>query len=109
MRTYTFRNSGGSYRGIPIVAANMDTVGTFEMALVLNQVEFIPQTCATITVILDQVIVCNQNKQLCFTSDYLPRQELLEVPPKKVFLIVVSLFPLLVHSLHHHSQALLCG
>ena len=62
MRTYTFRNSGGSYRGIPIVAANMDTVGTFEMALVLNQVEFIPQTCATITVILDQVIVCNQNK-----------------------------------------------
>lgn len=38
MRSYTFRNSKGSYRGIPIIAANMDTVGTFEMALALHQV-----------------------------------------------------------------------
>uniref|UniRef100_A0A8C8GKC6 GMP reductase n=1 Tax=Oncorhynchus tshawytscha TaxID=74940 RepID=A0A8C8GKC6_ONCTS len=37
MRSYTFRNSKGSYRGIPIVAANMDTVGTFEMALALSK------------------------------------------------------------------------
>uniref|UniRef100_A0A3B4TTF0 GMP reductase n=1 Tax=Seriola dumerili TaxID=41447 RepID=A0A3B4TTF0_SERDU len=35
MRSFTFRNSKGSYRGIPIIAANMDTVGTFEMALAL--------------------------------------------------------------------------
>lgn len=33
-----FRNSKGTYSGIPIIAANMDTVGTFEMALVLHQV-----------------------------------------------------------------------
>uniref|UniRef100_A0A665V2K8 GMP reductase 2-like n=1 Tax=Echeneis naucrates TaxID=173247 RepID=A0A665V2K8_ECHNA len=32
MRSFTFRNSKSSYRGIPIIAANMDTVGTFEMA-----------------------------------------------------------------------------
>lgn len=38
MRSFTFRNSKGSYRGIPIIAANMDTVGTFEMAVVLHQV-----------------------------------------------------------------------
>lgn len=38
MRSFTFRNSKGSYRGIPIIAANMDTVGTFEMALALHQV-----------------------------------------------------------------------
>ncbi|KAI5695746.1 GMP reductase 2-like isoform X2 [Diaphorina citri] len=31
-RTFTFRNSGKTYQGVPIIAANMDTVGTFEMA-----------------------------------------------------------------------------
>ena len=35
-REYSFRNSGGKYRGIPIVAANMDTVGTLEMASALS-------------------------------------------------------------------------
>jgi GMP reductase len=31
-REFTFKHSRVNYRGIPIVAANMDTVGTFEMA-----------------------------------------------------------------------------
>eukprot|EP01135_Chromosphaera_perkinsii_P000951 Nk52_evm49s153 gene=Nk52_evmTU49s153 len=31
-RNYVFRNSKQSYEGVPIMAANMDTVGTFEMA-----------------------------------------------------------------------------
>ena len=31
-RSFTFRNSNQSYYGIPIMAANMDGVGTFEMA-----------------------------------------------------------------------------
>ncbi len=31
-REYTFLNSGGRWTGIPIMAANMDTVGTFAMA-----------------------------------------------------------------------------
>ena len=35
-REYSFRNSGGKYRGIPIIAANMDTVGTIEMSLALT-------------------------------------------------------------------------
>nr|XP_033778997.1 GMP reductase 2 [Geotrypetes seraphini] len=34
-RSYVFRNSKQSYTGIPIIAANMDTVGTFEMAQAL--------------------------------------------------------------------------
>ncbi|MDD5250529.1 MAG: GMP reductase [Rhodocyclaceae bacterium] len=34
-RDFVFRHSGGKYRGIPIIAANMDTVGTFEMAQAL--------------------------------------------------------------------------
>ncbi|XP_069769520.1 GMP reductase 1-like [Narcine bancroftii] len=36
-RTFTFRNSKQSYTGIPIIAANMDTVGTFKMAEVLSK------------------------------------------------------------------------
>ncbi|KAH9362475.1 hypothetical protein HPB48_015611 [Haemaphysalis longicornis] len=34
-RTFKFRNSKATYTGVPIIAANMDTVGTFEMAEVL--------------------------------------------------------------------------
>ncbi|KAI9330631.1 IMP dehydrogenase/GMP reductase [Obelidium mucronatum] len=36
-RTFTFRNSGRQWTGVPIIAANMDTVGTFEMANALAQ------------------------------------------------------------------------
>ncbi|XP_027804003.2 GMP reductase 1 isoform X1 [Marmota flaviventris] len=36
-RTFTFRNSKQTYKGIPIIVANMDTVGTFEMAVVMSQ------------------------------------------------------------------------
>ncbi len=35
-REFIFRNSGARYTGIPIVAANMDTTGTFEMARALD-------------------------------------------------------------------------
>ncbi|XP_023346058.1 GMP reductase 2 [Eurytemora carolleeae] len=34
-RELTFKNSGQTYSGIPIIASNMDTVGTFEMAKAL--------------------------------------------------------------------------
>ena len=45
MREFTFPNAGGegadpkgySWKGVPIVASNMDTVGTFEMAKKLAQ------------------------------------------------------------------------
>ena len=36
-REFRFRHSPNSYRGIPIIAANMDTVGTFEMATALSK------------------------------------------------------------------------
>ena len=36
VQTYKFRNSGQEYAGIPIMAANMDTVGTFEVAKVFK-------------------------------------------------------------------------
>jgi len=34
-RNFKFKNTGSNWSGIPIMAANMDTVGTFEMALEL--------------------------------------------------------------------------
>ncbi|XP_039594097.1 GMP reductase 1 isoform X2 [Erpetoichthys calabaricus] len=36
-RTFTFRNSKQTYNGIPVIAANMDTTGTFEMARVFSK------------------------------------------------------------------------
>lgn len=36
-REFSFRHSRHPYKGIPIVAANMDTTGTFEMALALDR------------------------------------------------------------------------
>eukprot|EP00731_Ephydatia_muelleri_P026250 Em0018g350a len=36
-REFIFRNSKARYNGIPIIASNMDTVGTFEMAAVLAE------------------------------------------------------------------------
>lgn len=41
MRTFTFRNSKQTYTGIPIIVANMDTVGTFEMAKVMTKVSLL--------------------------------------------------------------------
>uniref|UniRef100_A0AC35UIR2 GMP reductase n=1 Tax=Rhabditophanes sp. KR3021 TaxID=114890 RepID=A0AC35UIR2_9BILA len=35
VREFTFRNSKKTYKGIPVVASNMDTVGTFAMASIL--------------------------------------------------------------------------
>jgi GMP reductase len=36
-REFTFRHAGLAYHGIPIIAANMDTTGTFEMARALDR------------------------------------------------------------------------
>ncbi len=40
-RNFTFRNSGKKWSGVPIIAANMDTVGTFEMAVALAEEKII--------------------------------------------------------------------
>jgi GMP reductase len=38
-REFRFRHAGVEYHGVPIVAANMDTIGTFEMAQALDPFE----------------------------------------------------------------------
>ncbi len=52
-RTYTFRHSGKTYHNIPIMAANMDGVGTIEMALVLQKHGLF--TCLVKTVTVDDL------------------------------------------------------
>ena len=37
IRPFTLRNSRVEYSGVPIIAANMDTTGTFEMAEALGK------------------------------------------------------------------------
>ena len=44
-RFYTFRNSGNTWSGVPIMAANMDGVGTFQMAHELSKFNMF--TCIT--------------------------------------------------------------
>ena len=36
-REFRFRHGAAQYRGIPIIAANMDTTGTIEMAAALDR------------------------------------------------------------------------
>lgn len=42
-RKFTFRNSGETWIGVPVMVANMDTTGTFEMAAELSEYDVI--TC----------------------------------------------------------------
>ena len=37
-RELVFKNSKKTYKGIPVIAANMDTVGTFEMGVTFAKV-----------------------------------------------------------------------
>ena len=48
IRPFTLRNSKVEYSGVPIIAANMDTTGTFEMADALGNMIF-PLRCISTT------------------------------------------------------------
>lgn len=63
MRTYKFRNSGQTYTGVPIMAANMDTVGTFETARTLNKVSASIMT--PISICFDFVLFCDAGSTSC--------------------------------------------
>ncbi len=48
-RTYKFKYSGWSWTGVPIIAANMDGVGTFEMASTLQKHKILTSTVKSYT------------------------------------------------------------
>ncbi len=64
-RTFTFRNSGQTWTGVPIMAANMDTVGRFEVFNVLK--EFNIFTCMQKHYTKEEWQAFNQN---CQAQDY---------------------------------------
>lgn len=47
-RQFTFKHSGQSWSGVPIIAANMDTVGTFSMASALASFDILTAGINTI-------------------------------------------------------------
>lgn len=51
-REITFRNSKQTYTGIPLIASNMDTVGTFEMAIAIGKVKYFYRIVSIIATIL---------------------------------------------------------
>jgi len=67
LRTITFKHSRQSWTGIPILASNMDTVGTLEMAKVLNRYQII--TCFHKFIDMNKVVEwCKQDHT--FRSSY---------------------------------------
>ena len=50
IRSFTFRNSGETYECCPIVASNMDGVGTFSMAKVLQEYKMMTTITKTTTI-----------------------------------------------------------
>jgi GMP reductase len=61
-RKYKFRHSGLEWTGVPVIAANMDGVGTFEMAKSLQKYNMV--TCAVKAYSFEDWI--NQRKELSF-------------------------------------------
>ena len=53
-RTFKFRNSKAEYEGVPIMAANMDGVGTFQMADTLAEQNIF--TCLVKTYSVDELV-----------------------------------------------------
>eukprot|EP00126_Sphaerothecum_destruens_P012774 Sdes_comp21883_c0_seq1m20427 len=88
-RTFVFRSSGRKYTGVPIMAANMDTVGTFEMAKAFSEhslfvtvhkhysVEEWVQFAAQNAQLLDHVAVSSGTSE----NDFLKMSEILERVP----------------------------
>ena len=100
-RTFTFRNSGHTYECCPIVASNMDGVGTFSMAKAIQ--EYKMMTTITKTTTIDQwrkavgdgiklkyVSVCTGTNKLWTddAEDYATMKEVLKSYPDIKFITV---------------------
>ena len=100
-RSFTFKNSGETYKCCPIIASNMDGVGTFSMAKVIQ--EFKMMTTIVKTQKLEQwkqavgngiklkyVSVCTGTNKLWTdeAEDYLTMQEVLKSYPDIKFITI---------------------
>ena len=96
-RTYTFKHSGREYTGIPIMAANMDGVGTFDMASRLYNHRMF--TCLVKSYTLDDYIRCETENGMHLSnrvavgtgiseSDYSNLQQILSAYPELHFICI---------------------
>lgn len=67
-RTHVFRHSKHQYQGIPIMAANMDGVGTFEMAHALGKLGLF--TCLVKTYSIKELVGFFSDEQNCEYTAY---------------------------------------
>ena len=81
-REITFRNSKQTYNGIPIMASNMDTVGTFEMA----------KTLAKVRSSSSDMIMTGVRQDTIFWKVYLPRTFVILFPGKYLLQILTKTF-----------------
>jgi GMP reductase len=96
-RTYTFKHSGWEYTGIPIMAANMDGVGTFDMANRLYNNRMF--TCLVKSYTLNDFTRCETENGMHFSNhvavstgiseaDYNNLQEILAAYPELHFICI---------------------
>ncbi|VTJ66264.1 Hypothetical predicted protein [Marmota monax] len=79
-RSFSFRNSKQMYNGVPIIAANMDTVGTFEMAKVLCKMSQASlMLLMSMTVFLLQYLAASSGTG---SSDFEQLEQILEAIPQ---------------------------
>ena len=96
-RTYKFKHSGWEYTGVPIMAANMDGVGTFDMASRLYDHRMF--TCFVKSYTLDDYTHCETENGTHFgnhvavstgtsEADYANLQEILDAYPEFHFICI---------------------
>ena len=101
IRSFTFRNSGETYECCPIVASNMDGVGTFSMAKVLQEYKMMTTITKTTTIEqwkkavgegikLKYLSVCTGTGKLWQddAEDYTTMQEVLKSYPDVKFITI---------------------
>ena len=96
-RTYKFKHSGWEYTGVPIMAANMDGVGTFDMASCLYDHRMF--TCLVKSYTLNDFTQCETEYGVHFgnhvavstgtsEADYAKLQEILDAYPEFHFICI---------------------
>ena len=103
-REFTFRNSQMSYKCLPIIASNMDGVGTFSMAKVLQQYKMMTVITKTTTpdqwaaaigngLKLKYVSICTGTGKLWDkeAEDYATMQKVLKAYPDIKFITIVQM------------------
>jgi GMP reductase len=94
-RTYKFKHSGYEWTGVPVMAANMDGIGTIEMAVSLHMHGMF--TCLTKNISIEyfQTLIEDTNRASSFAvstgtsdSDWSRLQQILNVYPELKFICI---------------------